>query len=96
MAGWSIVASMSLRRRFDLTVRSDVYEVKLDDEYVMSSLFTVAERELARLGLARTPGANLDVLVGGLGHDNCSSTVRSAAMPRAVWLFTAPLLMPMA
>jgi spermidine synthase len=67
--GWreSPMGVISLRRRFDLTVRSDVYEVKLDDEYVMSSLFTVAERELARLGLARTPGADLDVLVGGLG-----------------------------
>lgn len=58
---------ISLRRRFDLSVRTDVYEVKLDDEHVMSSLFTVAERELARLGLARTPGTELDVVVGGLG-----------------------------
>ena len=32
----------------------------------------------------------------GEGHENCSSTIRSAAMPRAVWLFTAPLLMPIA
>nr|MCH9734283.1 spermidine synthase [Actinomycetes bacterium] len=30
-------------------------------------LFTVAERELARLALARTPGSDLDVIVGGLG-----------------------------
>jgi spermidine synthase len=33
----------------------------------MSSLFTVAEEELARLGLARTDGDRLSVLVGGLG-----------------------------
>ena len=33
----------------------------------MSSLFTVAERELARLGLEAVSGARLDVLVGGLG-----------------------------
>jgi spermidine synthase len=58
---------MSLRRRFDLTVQADVFEVKLDDEHLMSSLFTVAEKELARLGLARTPGTTLDVIVGGLG-----------------------------
>ncbi|MCB0949659.1 MAG: spermidine synthase [Mycobacterium sp.] len=58
---------ISLRRRFDRAVRADVYEVKLDDEYLMSSLFTVAERELARLALARTPGSGLDVIVGGLG-----------------------------
>ncbi len=61
------MGEISLRRRFDPTVRADIYEVKLDDEYLMSSLFTVAECELARLGLARTPGADLDVVVGGLG-----------------------------
>lgn len=67
--GWqqTPMGVISLRRRFDLSVRADVYEVKLDDEYLMTSLFTVAERELARLGLARTPGADLDVVVGGLG-----------------------------
>lgn len=67
--GWrqTPMGVISLRRRFDLTVRADVYEVKLDDEHVMSSLFTVAERELARLGLARTPGTGLDVVIGGLG-----------------------------
>ena len=67
--GWqqTPMGVISLWRRFDLSVRADVYEVKLGDEYVMSSLFTVAERELARLGLARTPGTALDVVVGGLG-----------------------------
>ena len=67
--GWqqTPMGVLSLRRRFDLTVRADVYEVKLDDEYLMSSLFTVAERELARLGLERTTAEGLDVLVGGLG-----------------------------
>ena len=67
--GWQQTSKgvMSLRRRFDLTVQADVFEVKLDDEHLMSSLFTVAEKELARLGLARTPGTALDVIVGGLG-----------------------------
>ncbi|MFI7003348.1 spermidine synthase [Nocardia sp. NPDC050175] len=67
--GWQQTAmgEISLRRRFEPTARIDVFEVKLGDEYLMSSLFTVAERELARLGLARTKGADLDVIVGGLG-----------------------------
>ncbi|MGW6121105.1 spermidine synthase [Nocardia sp. NPDC055165] len=67
--GWrqTPIGEISLRRRFDPTVRADVYEVKLGDEYLMSSLFTVAERALSRLGLGRTPGDRLDVLVGGLG-----------------------------
>jgi spermidine synthase len=67
--GWqqTPMGVISLRRRFDPSVRADVFEVKLGDEHVMSSLFTVAEKELARLGLARTAGTALDVIVGGLG-----------------------------
>jgi spermidine synthase len=45
----------------------DVYEIKLGDEFLMSSLFTVAEVEAARLALAGMPGTALDVAVGGLG-----------------------------
>ncbi|TWP36635.1 spermidine synthase [Leekyejoonella antrihumi] len=59
--------TISLRRRLEPTLKVDVYEVKLDDEFLMSSLFTVAEIELARLGLAQAPGTELDVVVGGLG-----------------------------
>lgn len=67
--GWqqTPMGVISLRRRFDLTVGEDVYEVKLGDEHLMSSLFTVAEKELARLALERTPGTALDVVIGGLG-----------------------------
>ena len=62
------MGELSLRRRFDPIVGADVFEVKLGDEYLMSSLFTVAEEELARLGLAAVvhPGP-LKVVVGGLG-----------------------------
>ncbi|NYF98522.1 spermidine synthase [Janibacter cremeus] len=58
---------ISLRRRIEPTLKVDVYEVKLGDEFLMSSLFTVAEVELARLALARAKGDELDVVVGGLG-----------------------------
>ncbi|MGI5211411.1 spermidine synthase [Plantactinospora sp. CA-290183] len=61
------MGAISLRRRLDPSLKVDVYEVKLDDEYLMSSLFTVAEIELARLGLARLPDGDLDIVVGGLG-----------------------------
>lgn len=62
------MGEISLRRRRDLILDVDVYEVKLGDEYLMSSLFTVAERALADLGLAMLDrGDRLDVLVGGLG-----------------------------
>ena len=45
---------------------ADVFEVKLGDEYLMSSLFVVAEEELSRLGLAAHTNPR-DVMVGGLG-----------------------------
>ncbi|MEU7904776.1 spermidine synthase [Actinoplanes sp. NPDC049118] len=62
------IGEISLRRRLDPRLNVDVYEVKIDDEFLMSSLFTVAEIELARLGLAALPaGARPDVVVGGLG-----------------------------
>ncbi len=47
------LGEFTLRRRHDLTVDQDVYEVKLGEEFLMSSLFTVAEIELARLGPGR-------------------------------------------
>jgi spermidine synthase len=58
---------LSLRRRRLPGTETDIYEIKLGDEYLMSSRFTVAEIELARLGLAALPRGNLDVVVGGLG-----------------------------
>jgi spermidine synthase len=61
------IGEISLRRRVEPTLGVDVYEVKLGDEFLMSSLFTVAEEELARLGLAQAREDNIDVLVGGLG-----------------------------
>jgi spermidine synthase len=62
------IGEISLRRRLDPQLHLDVYEVKIDDEFRMSILFTVAEIELARLGLAAlAPGDAADVVVGGLG-----------------------------
>lgn len=58
---------ISLRRRREPSRNVDVYEVKLDDDFLMSSLFTVAEVEVARLGLAACSADELDVAVGGLG-----------------------------
>jgi spermidine synthase len=63
------IGDISLRRRRDPASGADVYEVKLDDAYLMSSLFTEGEVALARLGLAALPDATppLNVVVGGLG-----------------------------
>jgi hypothetical protein len=58
---------LSLRRRRHLGSGLDIYEIKLGDEFLMSSAFTVAEIALARIGLAALERRDLDVVVGGLG-----------------------------
>jgi spermidine synthase len=61
------MGELILRRRVDPRLGLELFEVRLGDDYLMSSLFTVGETELARLGLAAATGDRLDVLVGGLG-----------------------------
>lgn len=68
------MGELTLRRRTDSETGELIYEVKLGDEYLMSSLFTVAEEELARLGLAATDGDSLAILVGGLGLGYTAAT----------------------
>lgn len=61
------LGELTLRRRPEPLLRNrEVFEVKLGDKYLMSSLFTESERQLARLGLAPLSG-ELDVVIGGLG-----------------------------
>ena len=61
------IGAVSLRRRWEPNFRREVYEIKLGDEFLMSSLFTVSEEALATLGLDALEGDRLDVAVGGLG-----------------------------
>ena len=64
------IGEISLRRRRHPVSGDDVYEVKLGDEFLMSSLFTTGEIALTELALAQLPGTELpelDVAVGGLG-----------------------------
>ena len=62
------LGELSLRRRLE-PQRDDepVYEIKLNDEFLMSSLFTVGESKLAESGLAYLERDQLEVVVGGLG-----------------------------
>jgi spermidine synthase len=55
------------RRTLPQTGDLIIHEVKLGEEFLMSSLFTAAEIALARLGLEMTRGEGLEVVVGGLG-----------------------------
>lgn len=62
------MGAISLRRRLDPSLHVEVCEAKLGEDFLMSSLFTVGEIELARRALAELPGTDLDVAVGGLGY----------------------------
>ena len=61
------MGELSLRRRTQVPLGIEVYEVKLGDEFLMSSLFTVGEIALAELALGELGRGPLDVVVGGLG-----------------------------
>ena len=62
------LGELILRRRHAMEMDGrEVFEVKLNDEYLMSSLFHVGEVALADLGLAALTGADWDVVIGGLG-----------------------------
>jgi spermidine synthase len=61
------IGGLSLRRRRELRLGVDVFEIKLGDEFLMSSLFTASEIALADLGLAGLTSTGLNVVVGGLG-----------------------------
>jgi spermidine synthase len=93
---------LSLRRRKHLTLGIDIYEIKLGEEFLMSSLFTVSEVALARLGLAELQEQNVDVVVGGLGlgctaravldHAQVRSLVVIEALPEVIEWHAAGLL----
>jgi hypothetical protein len=62
------MGELSLRRRRILSLNNiEVYEIKLGNEYLMSSLFHEAELALADIGLGELDGEGWDVVVGGLG-----------------------------
>jgi len=55
------------RRRMHSLGGIEVYEVKLGDAFLMSSLFHKVEVALSNLALAELEGSSWDVVVGGLG-----------------------------
>lgn len=61
------IGDLALRRRRLSAEGEDIWEIKLDDGYLMSSRFVDGEIALAEMGLAETTGDQLDVVVGGLG-----------------------------
>ncbi len=69
------------RRRVAALEGQEVFEVKLGDAFLMSSMFHKVEVALADLGLAAAAGSGWDVVVGGLG---LGYTARAALRHAAV------------
>lgn len=64
----SVIGEITLRRRrIPALGDRDIYEVKLGEEFLMSSMFVDAEVALSDIGLGETEGDHLSVVVGGLG-----------------------------
>jgi len=61
------IGELVLRRRTEPRLGIEVLEVKLGDEFLMSSLFTAGEVALADLALERLGTGAFDIVVGGLG-----------------------------
>jgi spermidine synthase len=83
------MGELTLRRRWDLTFEQEVYEIKLDDDFLMSSLFTVAEKEMSRLALAELTAKDIDVVVGGLGLGFTAKTVLESQLVRSLTVIDA-------
>ena len=80
------------RRRVLALDGAEAYEVKLNGEYLMSSLFYVAEAELARVGLGALKGADWDIVVGGLGLGYTAA--EALAFPQVARLVVVEALEP--
>jgi len=78
------LGELSLRRRMHVSVGIEVFEVKLGDEFLMSSLFTEGEIALARLGLGGLGAEALDVVVGGLGLGYTARAVLESTAVRSL------------
>ncbi len=61
------IGALSLRQRHDPKLDIEIIEIKLGDEFLMTSQFTASEVALAEMGLDAVAGTDLDIVVGGLG-----------------------------
>jgi len=83
------LGELSLRRRTYPPLGVEVYEVKLGDEFLMSSLFTAGEIALAELALDELGSGPLDVVVGGLGLGYTAHAVLQSDMVRSLLVVDA-------
>lgn len=91
------LGAISLRRRSEPRLDNlIIYEVKLGDEFLMSSLFVEAEEQLSTLALQRLVNNghqdNWSVVVGGLGLGY--TAVTALAYPQVAKLRTIDVMQP--
>jgi spermidine synthase len=74
----TVLGELVLQRRCAVEADGrEIVEVKLNGEYLMSSLFVEGEVALTELGLAELTGKDWDVVVGGLGLGYTADAVLS-------------------
>jgi spermidine synthase len=89
------MGELSLRRRRVMSLGGvEIFEIKLGEKYLMSSLFTKTEIALVDLALSELGPGALDVVVGGLGlgytaraaleNSNVESVVVIETMPAVI------------
>ncbi len=86
------LGELILRRRRVLSLGGlDVFEIKLGESFLMSSLFHEVEVALARIGLAELKAGSLSVVVGGLGLGyTARAALENAAVESLLVIETLP------
>ena len=89
----TILGEISLRRRRLLQHGGiEVFEIKLNDEFLMSSMFHAVEDALSDLALGQLSFTEMDVVVGGLGLGYTAVAALKSARVRS--LIVIDLLQP--
>lgn len=84
------LGELVLRRRREPTLQGEtVLEVKLGDDFLMSSRFTAGEIALAEHGLAAVQATQADVVVGGLGLGYTAAAVLAHRTVRSLVVIEA-------
>ena len=92
------LGELVLRRRRYIGLDTELYEVKLDEEFLMSSLFTTSEEALGRIGIRHAlhtrqtesgepvslEDRQLDIVVGGLGLGYTAAAVLESPALRSL------------
>jgi spermidine synthase len=88
------LGELMLRRRRLLSLNEEVFEVKLGEAFLMSSLFHEVEVALAKIALAEMGGDGWDVVVGGLGLGYTAVAALEHAQVRSLIVveFLAPVI----